>query len=67
PLLMAGWKWAPALAGGNCVVVKPGSATPMSILLLMEIIQVALPKGVINIINVAGGKICKYLATHPDI
>ncbi|WP_152018385.1 aldehyde dehydrogenase family protein [Aliarcobacter butzleri] len=67
PLLMAAWKLAPALAAGNCVVLKPASATPMSILLLMEIIQEALPKGVINIINGAGGKIGKYLATHPDI
>ena len=64
---MAAWKLAPALAAGNCVVLKPASATPMSILLLMEIIQEALPKGVINIINGAGGKIGKYLATHPDI
>ncbi|MFY4807541.1 aldehyde dehydrogenase family protein [Aliarcobacter butzleri] len=67
PLLMSAWKLAPALAAGNCVVLKPASATPMSILLLMEIIQEALPKGVINIINGAGGKIGKYLATHPDI
>ncbi|MFW2608938.1 aldehyde dehydrogenase family protein [Aliarcobacter butzleri] len=67
PLLMAAWKLAPALAAGNCVVLKPASATPMSILLLMEIIQEALPKGVINIINGAGGKIGKYLSTHPDI
>ncbi|KLD97570.1 aldehyde dehydrogenase family protein [Aliarcobacter butzleri] len=67
PLLMAAWKLAPALAAGNCVVLKPASATPMSILLLMEIIQEALPKGVINIINGAGGKIGKYLATHSDI
>lgn len=67
PLLMAAWKLAPALAAGNCVVLKPASATPMSILLLMEIISEALPKGVVNIINGAGGKIGKYLSTHPDI
>ena len=65
PLLMAAWKLAPAIAAGNCVVMKPASATPMSILLLMEIIQDILPKGVINIINGAGGKIGKFLATHP--
>lgn len=67
PLLMAAWKLAPALAAGNCVVLKPASATPMSILLLMEIIQDVLPKGAVNIINGSGGKIGKYLTTHPDI
>lgn len=67
PLLMAAWKLAPALAAGNCVVMKPASATPMSILLLMETIQDVLPKGTVNIINGAGGKIGKYLSTHPDI
>lgn len=67
PLLMAAWKIAPAISVGNCVVLKPASATPMSILLLMETIQDVLPKGVINIINGAGGKIGKHLATHPDV
>jgi len=67
PLLMAAWKLAPALAAGNCIVMKPASATPKSILLLMETIQDVLPKGVVNIINGSGGKIGKYLSTHPDI
>ncbi len=67
PLLMAAWKIAPAIAAGNCVVLKPASATPMAILIMMEEIQAVLPKGVINIINGAGGKIGKHLATHPDI
>lgn len=67
PLLMAAWKIAPAIAAGNCVVMKPASATPMSILMLMETIQDVLPKGVVNIINGAGGKIGKHLSTHPDI
>ncbi|QKF83126.1 aldehyde dehydrogenase family protein [Halarcobacter ebronensis] len=67
PLLMAAWKLAPALAAGNCIVMKPASATPKSILILMEVIQNVLPKGVVNIINGSGGKIGKYLATHPDI
>ncbi|WP_060825058.1 aldehyde dehydrogenase family protein [Sulfurospirillum cavolei] len=67
PLLMAAWKIAPAIAAGNCVVIKPASATPMSILLLMETIQDVLPKGVVNVINGAGGKIGKHLSTHPDI
>ncbi|AXH10695.1 aldehyde dehydrogenase [Malaciobacter halophilus] len=67
PLLMAAWKLAPALAAGNCIVMKPASATPMSILLLMEVIQDALPKGAVNIINGSGGKIGKFLSTHPDV
>ncbi|UTJ07004.1 aldehyde dehydrogenase family protein [Arcobacter roscoffensis] len=67
PLLMAAWKLAPALAAGNCVVMKPASATPMSILVLMETIADVLPAGAINIINGAGGKIGKHLSTHPDI
>ncbi|RXJ89779.1 aldehyde dehydrogenase [Arcobacter sp. CECT 8983] len=67
PLLMAAWKLAPALAAGNCIVLKPASATPKSILLLMETIQDVLPKGVVNIINGSGGKIGKYLSTHPDV
>ena len=65
PLLMAAWKLAPAIAAGNCIVMKPASATPMSILLLMEAVQDVLPKGVVNIINGAGGKIGKFLSTHP--
>jgi aldehyde dehydrogenase len=67
PLLMAAWKIAPAVAAGNCVVLKPASATPMAILMMMEEIQDVLPKGVINIINGAGGKIGKHLSTHPDV
>lgn len=67
PLLMAAWKLAPAIAAGNCVVLKPASATPMAILLLMEVIQDVLPAGVVNVINGAGGKIGKYISTHPDV
>ena len=67
PLLMAAWKLAPAIAAGNCVVLKPASSTPLSILLFLDLIKDVLPKGVINVINGAGGKIGKYLVTHPDI
>ncbi|RBQ29159.1 aldehyde dehydrogenase family protein [Aliarcobacter vitoriensis] len=67
PLLMAAWKLAPAIAAGNCVILKPASSTPMSILLFLDLIKDILPKGVINVINGAGGKIGKYLVTHPDI
>ncbi|AXK49443.1 aldehyde dehydrogenase [Aliarcobacter trophiarum LMG 25534] len=67
PLLMAAWKLAPAIAAGNCVILKPASSTPLSILLFLDLIKDVLPKGVINVINGAGGKIGKYLVTHPDI
>ncbi|PIE74773.1 MAG: aldehyde dehydrogenase [Deltaproteobacteria bacterium] len=67
PLLMAAWKIAPALAAGNCTVLKPASVTPLSILILIEIIQEVLPKGVLNVVNFSGGKLGRYLVTHPDI
>jgi aldehyde dehydrogenase len=51
PLLMAVWKLAPALAAGNCVVLKPAEQTPLSILVLAELIADILPPGVINIVN----------------
>ena len=54
PLLMAAWKIAPALAGGNCTVVKPASPTPWSILKLAELIEDIVPGGVINVVNGPG-------------
>ena len=54
PLLMAAWKLAPALAAGNCSVLKPASPTPWSILKLAEVIGDLLPPGVLNIVNGAG-------------
>ena len=51
PILMAVWKLAPALAAGNCVVLKPAEQTPASILVLMEIIGDLLPAGVLNVVN----------------
>lgn len=63
PLLMACWKMAPALAAGNCIVLKPAKLTPMSVLMLMELIQDLLPSGVVNVVNGAGGEIGEYLAT----
>ncbi|MFP1809418.1 acetaldehyde dehydrogenase ExaC [Lonsdalea quercina] len=67
PLLMACWKMAPALAAGNCIVLKPAKLTPLSVLLMMEMIQDLLPPGVINVVNGAGGQIGEYLATSPRI
>ena len=67
PLLMAAWKLAPALAAGNCSVIKPASPTPWSILKLMETIEDVLPPGVINVLTGPGGEIGKALATSPRI
>ena len=67
PILMASWKVAPALAAGNCVVLKPAEQTPASILVVMELIQDLLPAGVLNIVNGFGLEAGKPLATHPDI
>jgi aldehyde dehydrogenase len=67
PLLMAAWKMAPALAAGNCTVLKPASPTPWSILKLAEVIADVVPAGVINIITGPGGEIGKALATSPRI
>jgi len=67
PLLMAAWKLAPALAAGNCSVLKPASPTPWSILKLMELIQEILPAGVINVVNGPGAEIGKALATNKRI
>ncbi len=67
PLLMAAWKIAPALAAGNCTVVKPASPTPWSILKLAEVIGGVVPPGVINIVTGPGGEIGKALASSPRI
>ena len=67
PLLMAAWKLAPALAAGNCIVMKPAGPTPMSVILLMEAIQDVLPAGTVNIVNGPGAEIGKVLSTHPDV
>jgi len=67
PLLMACWKLAPALAAGNCVVMKPAEQTPVSILILMEVIADLLPAGVINIVNGFGKEAGEALATSTRI
>ncbi|MEN0049259.1 MAG: aldehyde dehydrogenase family protein [Bacteroidota bacterium] len=67
PILMAAWKVAPALAAGNCVVLKPAEQTPVGILILMEMIEGILPAGVLNIVNGFGVEAGKPLASNPRI
>ena len=67
PILMAVWKLAPALAAGNAVVIKPAEQTPMSLLVLAELVQDILPPGVLNIVNGFGLEAGKPLATSSRI
>jgi aldehyde dehydrogenase len=67
PILMAVWKLAPALAAGNCVVLKPAEQTPVSILYVMELIADLLPAGVVNIVNGFGVEAGKPLASSRRI
>lgn len=67
PLLMATWKLAPALAAGNCVILKPAEQTPVGILIFMELIEGILPDGVLNVVNGFGAEAGKPLASSPRI
>ena len=69
PILMAIWKIAPALAAGNCIVLKPAEQTPASILYMLDTIGIAdlLPKGVLNVVNGFGVEAGKPLASNPRI
>src|ERR1700685_2387658 len=67
PILMAVWKLAPALAAGNCVVLKPAEQTPLCIMVLMELIQDLLPPGVLNVVNGFGIEAGKPLASSARI
>ncbi|MBA4305017.1 MAG: aldehyde dehydrogenase [Sphingobacteriaceae bacterium] len=67
PILMAVWKLAPALAAGNCVVLKPAESTPISIMVLMELIGDLLPAGVVNIVNGFGAELGRTLVTNPKV
>jgi len=67
PLLMAAWKIAPALAAGNCVILKPAEYTSLTALMLAEVFEeVGLPKGVANIIT-GDGRVGDMLVTHKDV
>ena len=67
PILMAAWKLAPALAAGNCIILKPAEQTPVSILIVMELIADLLPAGVLNIVNGFGKEAGEALATSTRI
>ncbi|HEY0329754.1 MAG TPA: aldehyde dehydrogenase [Rhodopseudomonas sp.] len=67
PILMATWKLAPALAAGNCVVLKPAEQTPLGILVVMELIADLLPPGVVNVVNGFGIETGKPLAQSKRI
>ena len=67
PILMATWKIAPALAAGNCIVLKPAEQTPVGIMILMELIEGILPAGVLNVVNGFGPEAGKPLASSPRI
>ena len=66
-ILMAAWKLAPALAAGNCIVMKPAEQTPAAIMVLVEIIADLLPAGVLNIVNGMGPEVGGPLAESPRI
>jgi len=67
PILMAAWKLAPALAAGNCVILKPAESTPVSILVLVELIADLLPPGVLNVVNGYGREAGMPLASSKRI
>ncbi|WP_210527961.1 gamma-aminobutyraldehyde dehydrogenase [Rubellimicrobium arenae] len=67
PLMMMAWKLAPALAGGNCVVMKPSEQTPLTALKLARILAEILPEGVVNIVVGQGGSVGNTLINHPGI
>ncbi|HEY8378141.1 MAG TPA: aldehyde dehydrogenase family protein [Nannocystis sp.] len=67
PLLMAAWKLAPALAAGNCVVLKPAEQTPATIMLWAKLVGAILPPGVVNIVSGFGAEAGKPLAQNPRV
>lgn len=68
PLMFTSWKMAPALAAGNCIVMKPSEITPLSSLRIAELMQEAgLPDGVVNMVPGLGSEVGQYIAEHPGI
>ena len=66
-ILMAAWKLAPALAAGNCIVLKPAEQTPAAIMVMMELVGDLLPDGVLNVVNGYGAEVGAALATSDRI
>ena len=67
PVMMMAWKLAPALAGGNTVVLKPSEQTPLSALKLAQIMAKILPEGVVNVVVGQGASVGNTLINHPDV
>jgi aminobutyraldehyde dehydrogenase len=67
PLMMAAWKTAPALAAGNTVVIKPSEQTPLTTLLLAQVVAEIFPKGVFNVITGRGASVGQPLVEHPKV
>lgn len=68
PLLMLAWKWGPALAAGNCIVMKTSEKTPLTALLLCKlVVEAGFPAGVINVLSGFGPTAGKAIAEHMDI
>lgn len=67
PFLMACWKIAPALAAGDCVVIKPSSTTSLSILELAKLLEQVIPPGVVNVITGGGSSTGNYILEHPEL
>ena len=68
PMMMAVWKFAPAIAAGNAVVLKPSAETPVNAFLFTEIIADAgLPPGVFNLVSGTGPVVGEAIAAHPDV
>ena len=67
PTMLLTWKLAPALASGNCVIIKPASNAPVGVLEFASFCQKLLPSGVVNVVTGSGSKIGNYLVDHPKI
>jgi len=67
PIMMMAWKLAPALAGGNTVVIKPSEQTPLTALAFAKILAEILPDGVVNVITGQGGSVVNLLINHDDV
>jgi 1-pyrroline dehydrogenase len=67
PLMMAVWKFAPALAAGNVQILKPSEQTPLSLLRFMELAEGIIPPGVLNVITGDGVPVGEALVKHPEV